>query len=176
VSDTLKGFAAGVVVAGAVAVAAYFLFQPESTDDDRPPIVVSEGSIQFGHGHRWKQREQNNKKKWKVDHSAGKTVTTYQVLAINLTDLKVCVVTAPKISIDYELTNGQTRTFVLSRQEIGSSGKWEPILDAPEDLDDTNKLGLSFGGAGGIKRVAPETGQACDFALGEDVLIYVNPR
>lgn len=174
-SDTWKGFAVGVVVAGAV-VAAYFLLQPDSSDDDRPPIVVSEGSIQFGHGHRWKMREQNNKKKWKVDHGAGKTVTTYQVIALNMTDLTVCVATGPKISIDYELTNGQTRTFILSREETGKSGKWEPILDAPEDLDDTNKLRLSFGGAGGIKRVAADSGQPCNFDVGKEVLIYVNPR
>ena len=173
--DTLKGFVGGVVVAGAV-VAAYFLFQPESSDDDRPPIVVSEGSIQFGHGHRWKQREQNDKKKWKVDHGAGKTVTTYEVLAINKSDLTVCIVTGATIRITYELTDGGSREFTLSREEIGGSGKWEPILDAPEDLDDTNKLRLSFGGAGGITSIAADTGPPCAFQLDKEILVYVNPR
>jgi hypothetical protein len=172
----VEGIATGVVVGSLAGLAVAFFWYNRDGDDteDRPPIVVSEGSIEFSHGHKW--NGVGGKKKWKPNHANGRSVTGYDVMAVNRTDLTVCLATGKKITIDYEWTDGSVKQFVLSLEQVGGSGKFEPTLDSPDDLDDTNKWKLKLGDARAVRAVADENGRSCTFTANKDVQVYVSPK
>jgi hypothetical protein len=132
------------IAIGAAAIAlgiAIGIFWPFGEDDteDRPPIVVSEGSIHFGHGYGWV--DMGSQKTWRPDHEKGKDVKKY-----------IVSVTSKGVDAGCGFTDGKEiviafglQTFTLNTKAHSGGTKDEPALVSTVALvPDTSGLNLTF--------------------------------
>jgi hypothetical protein len=150
-------------------------FFPRDNEEERPPIVVDASEIEFSHGHKWK--DHGNRKKWKPEHGDGKTVTGFDVIAIDTSAATVCLADdQPKVEIDYTLTAGGTVKFTVDRElrrEV-----YEPRLTTEETLTyvGNNKRRVKLAKEGLITKVVAG-GTACPpFSNGAKVRVIIIPN
>jgi hypothetical protein len=148
-------------------------FFPLDNEEERPPIVVDTSQIEFSHGHKWK--DHGNGKKWKPEHDNGKTVTGFDVIAIDRSNAKVCLAdNQPKVEIVYTLTAGGMVTFTVDLEQ--RKDIYEPRLTTTETLTyvGNNKRRVKLAKDGLITKVV--AGEPCMFSEGAKVRIVLIPR
>lgn len=149
--------------------------------DDRPPIIVSSGSLNFEGGdtenigkgmQKWMNAAVTGASNaWKPDHDKGADVTGFTVYVAGFDPAQCSVSTLPGslIEIDYTLDQGgTTEKFYVKRLQL-TGKKFEPVLVPPADvtLNDTSTAAMSritAKDAGHISSVSVDGGTPCGFA------------
>jgi hypothetical protein len=158
-SDTVKGVVAGALIAVGAVFAISMLVRPElaqnvmntftSEGDDRPPIVVSEGSIKFKHDKEWEDHGTANPRKWKSKQQNGKPVKSFDVEVTGLHTTACSTKLNGKLAVfDFIDENGDERTFVLFLDR-DTANKLHPVIESTEQLTvDTDPTIIKFGTSG----------------------------
>jgi len=116
-------------------------------DDDRPPIIVTNGSINFDDGDpndskKWKDwtkaNGNGNSKQWTQNYSNGSDVASFTVTIAGSSD-KNCNTQTPSVAavaIEYTPTDGSAKSLVVVQPVLwsGAGGKREPWVSAPLDM------------------------------------------
>jgi hypothetical protein len=148
-------------------------------DEDRPPIVVYESSIDFLHGHRWQGA---GHRRWAPNDPQGKDVASLEAVVIDRApgsaDGTVCVAAGDTVMIDYQPAGGgAAKRFTVKRERIGQ--QWVPVLSTG-DVDMTHsKRRLKFDENGSVKQVTAGTGstpgKSCGpFAADRNILVFID--
>jgi hypothetical protein len=115
-------------------------------DDERPPIIVHNGSLLFDSAKNWK-KDTSGTHRYRPDHPNGHSVGIYSV---KLTGSSTAACTGTTLSgtdvfIDYLAdANAPVKQFHLYRKYVFGSGmsvKKDPSLDSPEELTIVNGTG-----------------------------------
>ena len=169
---TNKELAAGGVLILAACAAGYFAADIFDGTDDRPPIEVVEGSIDFAHGYPWADQS-GAKNVWRPDHPTGKHVKQYDVaVTTNGADAGCGPLRGKTITIVYE-----SRTFTIDTKPHSGGKKDEPELISPDPLDlDMSGYVLSLSGDGKIKSVTVGNSPACDVSAKPKIRISAKPK
>jgi hypothetical protein len=146
-------------------------------DDERPPIVVNEGSIEFRvETYPWKKDLIG--RQWKPDQPDGKKVGDFDV-KVTGADGSCPGMVGKQISIEYSEGNA-VHTFRVYRQRRNGIGKHEPKLDSPVDfVVDSSAMRLTFGAQnqGRVSKVVVSQGPGgqCASASGS-LRIEIQPK
>lgn len=159
-----------LIIAGAGGLALAACTTAYYNDEDRPPIVVKNGSIIFENDRDWVGATRT----WRLNQPRGKQVTTYDVSFKYVT----CASTSGNVvTITRTTAGGQTQTYQLIR--TGGS-RPEPLLNAPVDMDANNvpirKTLTSRDSGGAITEVKVAGGATCTVPPGSMPEIEIKPR
>lgn len=138
--------AAGAIALLAVAAVALYLWL--GSDEDRPPIIVHNGSLVFDAGDpqdatkRWKEWKQDaGAPRWRPVHPKGHSVASYSVTVAGAANPDACgtaAMSTTEVFIDYTLDAGGAgpRAHVYRDPVTGSNNKtkWEPAVDGPATM------------------------------------------
>jgi len=115
-------------------------------DEDRPPIIVHNGSLLFDSAKNWK-KDPSGTHRFKLDHTKGASVGVYSVV---MTGSSTPSCTAATLSgfdvfVDYLAdSTAQVKRFHLSRVTVPTPPvKREPVLDSPEPLTNVPAAGTT---------------------------------
>jgi hypothetical protein len=132
-----KLFIAGFAVAGAVAVAYAMFFDEPVDDDDRPPIIVRNGSLIFenGDGMRpgkpWKEITAGNETWWRMDHPKGHWPGYFDV-SFNggtIDGTNPCPTAySPEITVYFQGEGDPYRVTKRPRNPNGNDKKLDPVV------------------------------------------------
>ena len=180
-ASSLVTIAAISAVAGALLVSglrlAVGLVDSGADDDDRPPIVVNNGSIVFDNGdpddvfEHWRpwKPDSDGSGRWRSDHDNGKTTNSFFVVIRGVPPATAeCakIQRASEVWIDFTPDGQKPLRFHLWRDHIYQppvTFKYEPVLEPPSGI--TSKSGtapaatglqppmVTFGGSGAITLV-----------------------
>lgn len=172
---------AGVIVAGVVVGGLAWALSSRG-DDERPPIIVRNGTLIFDSGDAsgpatqwkaWKKDTIGNQ--WKPDHDTGKHVLEFEVTLSGFTSPPVCATTAlrgEEVHIKYKKSANDTNPIdfrVYIRKKVGSpnNGRREPKIDSPEPVTAATTgsapptLTYDDQGAGWVSEVTVGTNPSC---------------
>jgi hypothetical protein len=177
----------GVCAALLVAVAVAWLL---AQDDDRPPIIVTNGSMYFTNGDasssitptQW--TDDILLSEWKPADNNYRGITGFAVSFENSYAPTVCASVIPiadDVKIVYTLAGGGTTTYEVKRRKnhlLGAAGKYEPkVTDPGKKLQLTSPTRLEFtdpptGSAG--RSVTPVAGGVTGQAVGATSQGYIS--
>ena len=154
------GFAVGLVVGVGVGMP---IGEALAGDDDRPPIIVRNGSVIFDGGDpkgdpkTWKAWKKDILgEQWKPDHDNGRKVREYQVSYSGFSNPPACTTTTTsgqEVLVDYTTSGGTVTMKMYIQVKIGfpGFGKREPKIDSSPNVltmtpgTSTSPPDLSFG-------------------------------
>jgi hypothetical protein len=194
VSTRLKIASVVVAVFVVAALTAGILSILTSGDEDRPPIIVRNGSVKIdgGNASKWKPwKENGSKKKWQPDHNNGASVTSFAVTIANsngpAAPSNPCPslpITGTHVVIEYKTDGGAKSQIAVGLEKSGS--KLVPQIDAPADLTSAPGSGstpavLTYDPGGGMisnVTVSDDSGgqQMCGFVSPASALITIKPN
>lgn len=160
-----------LIIAGVGGLAIAACTNTVYSDEDRPPIVVKNGSIIFENDRDWVP---GATRAWTLDQPKGKAVTTFDVSfkSVSCASTSGTVVTIIRTS-----AGGQTQTYKVIR--TGGS-RPEPLINAPVDMDVDNvparKTLTSRDSGGAITEVKVAGGTTCTVPPGGMPEIEIKPR
>lgn len=144
-------FAATVLVLGSLALfgcGRFFGGGASFADDDRPPIIVRNGSLTFESGSKkrlgkWRKVDDASKKEWELDDDNGKKTATLHVYFVGGTDSGCVPETAEEVTVYYNNPTGPStgaKQYTVKINRSPKKGKDVPMVSAPDDLevDNTN--------------------------------------
>jgi hypothetical protein len=187
----------GAVIAVAASVLTTFVASIiRSGDEDRPPIVVRDGSVKIDGGEanstNWKPWKQHgSKKQWQPDHGNGASTANYSVTIANANGAAAPSSPCPslpivgtKVTVEYTTDAGAKSQVVVSLDTSGS--KRIPQVDAQADMTQNAGTGntpdqiVYDPGAGSISNVtvSNDTGgqQMCGFVKPASAVITIKPN
>jgi len=176
---------AALVLAGAWAIQRFDLLDDPEWDgsEERPPIIVRNGSILFengdpsdsstlkSHWHDWAQ--DLTTPKWKPDHDDGYHVNSYQVTTTGV--IGCSPLTGREVTINYTLTDNSVKAFTFAIQKkfgMKAYNRKEPKLNpgnvsltaTPMDVANNVPARLTFAESGYISKVFTDTNATgCSF-------------
>jgi hypothetical protein len=115
--------------------------------DDRPPIIVTNGSIHFDDGDpndkpRWKdwtQARSNSSNQWTQKYPTGPNVSSFTV---DIAGSQNCAASTPNVlAVALEYTSSGDKSLVTVQRVLWSGGsgkKMEPWVSAPTDMSATS--------------------------------------
>lgn len=127
----------------------------QKDEDDRPPIIVTNGSVNFDDGdpndsstHPWKDwtksNGNNNKKQWTQNNPRGFDVASFDVTIAGSTTTTSCNGTTKMVSavaIEYSQASGATSLIAIQRSQwSGTGNKREPWVTASVDMSTAPKV------------------------------------
>ncbi len=144
--------------------------------DERPPIVIHEGSIHFNFGAGWIQHA-TSKGSWIANLKSdpqGPGVSQFDAIATatTATAKNVCLLTGTQLTIDYA-DGTQTLQFTLAIDPAGAVLRPPPGTQLTAARHWNLRTGKTKAGA--ITRAAAG-GQSCTFSPAEDVRVVVSLR
>lgn len=170
--------AGGLIFAGLVA---WWVYKTLTTEEERPPIVVNEGSLIIANETRGSATARNwarpgsANQTWKMQHDKGKDAKEYDVTATATNT--VC--NAGRGSEVIVLAGNYTLRFYIDPHPGGK--KKEPALDfdgplAPQNSNPARKT-LTFPGASDIRQITVTGGAApCKFSADDVVRVELTIR
>jgi hypothetical protein len=139
------------------------LLNKSYTEQDRPPIIVQEGSFQYKIDDatvKWKEKGTSGGKKWRIEQRNPRSVTGFSVTVTGTN----CPSLPDGQSASVTFESGSTYVFnVISERD--SANKNEPIADAPTPLTHDGAQLLTFGtpGSGNITKLTIDGTDVCSF-------------
>jgi hypothetical protein len=175
---------------------------PKDQNDDRPPIIVTNGSINFDDGDpndskKWKDwtkaNGNGNAKQWTQNFPTGSNVASFTVTLAGSSD-QSCNTQTPSIAavaIEYTPTDGSAKSLVVVQPVQWSSGggKREPWVSAPLDIQpgtttsgqppritygDTNKPKTGY--ISYVTLTSSSAPKSCPFLQGGQPVITIQPK
>jgi hypothetical protein len=152
------------------------------TDDDRPPIVVTDGSVEIYGGYRWVDQSNNNTKKvWRPNHSKGKDAKKYEVEVTKDNGVSAGCSLRPGKIVEIIYGTGTTvrLTLTFDLKKNSSQTKDEPELTASPNPLTVKGSGfrLVYDGIAGDKITKVTVGQdSCDTSEMSNVEVVLTPK
>ena len=164
-------------------------------EDDRPPIIVTNGSMNFDDGDpngdksKWKDWKRSNgssnAKQWTQDAPRGFDVASYTVTIAGSSnnDCNGTTQSVSAVAIEYTLANGNAKSLVVVQSVRGSANKREPWVTAPIDMSDSKPNGkpplLTYNPDSGyisyVTLTRPSTPVSCPFSSNSRPTITIQP-
>lgn len=175
----------GLAFLGFVAYVLRMFQEPPNGDEDRPPIVVKNGSIVFenqlvaqkaaSHSKDWIS-DGGSARKWKPDHTAGRWTKGFDVSFSS--EVACAAMQGNPVTI-----RRRTAAGVVQQFEIKASGGFrsDPKIKAPVDMDADNTVPrktLKTRDAGGAITEVEVGGTTCTIPAGSEATleILIQPR
>ncbi len=176
-------------------IGGYIMYLKSSTgDEDRPPIIVSSGSIHIAGGDRnnphpaWKDwlADSSVAHRWRPNHPFGASVREFQVTVSGATNPSACPSTpfaASEVQVDYSTltTNPAVRIYAASPN---AGAHKDPVVDSAVDMTVTPQSAAAPAelryepGSGFIPQVRAITASGtttCTFDQSAAVVVRVQP-
>jgi len=157
-----------LIVALVAVVVGYaaFRFMIQKPREERPEIIVRNRKLQLEHEKKWRRLDSD--RKWKLDHDAGDPVSKYIVSEEN----SRCGPLEGEVVEVLFRVGGIDHNFKFTLEDPDKTGKLEPVLNAPLDLEfdgsSKKKLKIKLDPDGGIAKVRVDENDktACSFTPG----------
>jgi hypothetical protein len=137
-STTIKvaAFTLGIVLLLAFLFGAPLMHMMFGDDDERPPIIVRNGSLIFESDKDW-MTDPSGTHRFKPDHAKGKSVVDYSVVVTG-SSTAACTgatLTGTDVFVDYLASaSAPSKQFHFFRKLHMGKMKHEPVLDSPDAL------------------------------------------
>ena len=141
-STGVKVLIAAVAIAAVAIAIDYYVLQGQD-DDDRPPVIVRNGSAIFQGGDpavpsKWKDWSKDILgNQWKPDHPKGKPVERFDVTFVNVPAPSTCatpVLQGTEVQLEYLSATGAEPTkmsvYIKRKFSFPDFGKREPKVDS----------------------------------------------
>lgn len=161
--------------------------------EDRPPIIVTNGSMRFDDGdpndnskwRDWTKANGNSSKQWTQKYPTGPDVASFTVDIAGGQNCPASTSMVFAVALEYTPSSGAKSLVTVQRVQWGGSGnKMEPWVTAPIDMSATGAGSAPSRlvydpGAGYISNVTLTTSGApisCSIQPGSNVKITIQPK